>query len=94
MLSPSSFPTHEIERAPPETVHAWLQAAKDGNTDALAMLFQLHSIVSSRVRGFLSKPLQSVILTLKFRLSSYRLCHQCSQQHRQHSPCHRYHLAP
>lgn len=61
MLSPSSLNPHEIESAPPETVHAWLQAAKDGNTDALVMLFQLHSIVSSRVCGVLSKLLRCYV---------------------------------
>lgn len=51
IASSNNIQTGNIEDAPPETVHAWLQAARNGNIEALAALFQLHSIVSSTVRA-------------------------------------------
>lgn len=45
----SNIHTGNVESACPETVHAWMQAAWNGNVDALLALFQLHSIVSSMV---------------------------------------------
>ncbi|KAF8230491.1 hypothetical protein L208DRAFT_1378502 [Tricholoma matsutake] len=45
----SEAPTYDIENAPPETVHAWLQAAQNGDVNALAALFQLHNVVGSRL---------------------------------------------
>ena len=54
----------DITRTPPETVHAWLQAAKNGDVDALASLLKLQAVLSSAVRAcFLSVPLRSVSLT-------------------------------
>ena len=44
----SDFQTGDI--ANPETVHAWLQAARNGDISVLVALFQLHSVVSSTVR--------------------------------------------
>jgi hypothetical protein len=40
----------DIEDAPLETVHAWLQAALNGDVNALAALFKLQGAISSRVR--------------------------------------------
>jgi hypothetical protein len=42
--------TCDVEGAPPETVHAWLQAAQNGDVNALAALFKLQGVIGSRVR--------------------------------------------
>jgi hypothetical protein len=45
-LSDAPSPIYDIENTPPETVHAWLQAAQNSDVSALAALFQLHNVVS------------------------------------------------
>jgi hypothetical protein len=41
--------TCDIEGAPLETVHAWLQAAQNGNINVLAALFKLWGVISLQV---------------------------------------------
>jgi hypothetical protein len=52
LLSLSDGPTYDVENTPPETVHAWLQAAKNSDVSALAALFQLHNVVSLSLTFF------------------------------------------
>jgi hypothetical protein len=51
----SDAPIYDVENAPRDTVHAWLQAAPNSDVNALAALFQLHNIIGSRVGFFFGK---------------------------------------
>ena len=48
----SDAPIYDVKNAPLEMVHAWLQAAQNGNVNALVALFQLHNIIGLRVVFF------------------------------------------